>query len=98
MLIRVKSKSKRLFYLPSEQNTLLSASSGIQRFPQREISAQITLYPTCGKDQVHYIIVANPEVLPKEDQDFSLRVMSNRSIELVKLPEIKTDIIKDLTV
>jgi hypothetical protein len=53
----------------------LEANSGIQKFPQKEISAETFLYPTSN-----YILVANCEIKPIVDQNYALRIFTNKLI------------------
>jgi len=51
----------------NEADIVLSGSNGIQRFPQREISGDVTVFPTKKGKAVHYILVANSEIPPTND-------------------------------
>lgn len=87
LLVRTSSKSKRLFEV-NEVDIVLNGSTGIQRFPQREISGQVTVFPTKKGKTVHYILVANSEIPPHNDQHYSLRIISDNPIKVVELPEL----------
>ena len=66
LLVKTNSKSKRIFQL-NECDIVLTASKGIQRFPQKEISGCVTLFPTQGSQKVYYMLIGFSEMPPVQD-------------------------------
>jgi len=88
MVVRVKSKRDRLYEV-DQDDKVLEAAEGGQRFAQREITKTLWLSPTHEKRNVHYIVIPNTEgTASKKDEErpFFLRVFSSEPMELVQLP------------
>jgi len=88
LVVRVKSKRDRLWEI-NKEDIVLEAAEGINRFGQREITKNCTLYPEHEKKPVHYMIIPNTEsgvagqVKKDEERPFFLRVFSSDPMELV---------------
>jgi hypothetical protein len=88
LVVRVKSKRDRLWEIKKE-DIVLEACEGSQRFGQREITKNCTLFPEHDKKPVHYMIIPNTEHYQnkkEEERPFFLRVFSSDQIDLVQLP------------
>tara|TARA_B110000305_G_C19439053_1_gene640737 strand:+ start:193 stop:1578 length:1386 start_codon:yes stop_codon:yes gene_type:complete len=88
IVVRVKSKRDRLWEI-SKSDIVLEASTGLQRFAQREITKTCTLLPEHEKKPVHYMIIPNTENSAnkkEEERPFFLRVFASDPIDLRQLP------------
>jgi hypothetical protein len=87
MLVRVKSRRDRLYEV-DQDDIVLQAAEGGQRFAQREITKTVVLHPTHEKKNVHYIIVPNTEGEGQRivERPFFLRVFTSEHADLVQLP------------
>ena len=88
MVVRVKSKKDRLWEV-NKKDIVLEASTGSQRFGQREITCNVVLLPEHDKKPVHYMIIPNTEHSAKKEETerpFFLRVFASDPIELVQMP------------
>ena len=88
LVVRVRSKRERLWEVDRD-DIVEEASTGLQRFKQREITRTIWLSPTHNNKPVHYIIVPNIEaetIKSSDERPFFLRLFASETVDLIELP------------
>jgi len=88
LVLKNKDRKTRIWE-KEEEDLVMEAADGLQRFAQREITKMGVLKPSEKNKPAHYIIIPNTNTENKreEERPFWLRVFASEDIDVVELPE-----------